>query len=175
MIGHFTQVMAAVSHRLGCGVSVCNQSTLLVCKYSPAGNLPTTDGQAAPFQFGASCGSCESDCQQNLCQTPPVSTCSDRLGTSISRFMVGGRSYTDCQSAIAAYGCDFVKRSKGLCSRSCSECKPATQLGAVFCGVEAAGGAGSGLIPSGLIGADSSSKAATSWSILMLGLFFVVW
>ena len=42
--GHFTQLVWAGSTAVGCGAAVCDmgvmQSLMLVCNYSPAGNVP---------------------------------------------------------------------------------------------------------------------------------------
>ena len=50
--GHFTQLVWAGSTAVGCGAAMCSlgamQSIMLVCNYSPAGNVP--DGYAANVQ-----------------------------------------------------------------------------------------------------------------------------
>ena len=50
--GHFTQLVWAGSTAVGCGAAVCDmgvmQSLMLVCNYSPAGNVP--DEYAANVQ-----------------------------------------------------------------------------------------------------------------------------
>ena len=42
--GHFTQLVWAGTAAVGCGAALCDvgsmQSMLLVCNYSPAGNVP---------------------------------------------------------------------------------------------------------------------------------------
>ena len=38
-IGHFTQVIWKSTTKVGCGLAQCSGNDLLVCQYSPAGNL----------------------------------------------------------------------------------------------------------------------------------------
>lgn len=38
-VGHFTQVVWKGTKQVGCGLTTCGENDLLVCNYSPAGNL----------------------------------------------------------------------------------------------------------------------------------------
>jgi len=67
--GHYTQVVWAKTHKVGCGVTVFQDggffSTLLVCNYGPAGNF-----QGEPiYTQGDTCTACPAgtSCQQGLC------------------------------------------------------------------------------------------------------------
>jgi uncharacterized protein YkwD len=37
--GHFTQIVWLSSKQLGCGMALCRSNPLLVCRYSPPGNV----------------------------------------------------------------------------------------------------------------------------------------
>ncbi|XP_047407371.1 GLIPR1-like protein 1 [Sciurus carolinensis] len=69
--GHYTQVVWAKSHKVGCAVSICpnlgDASTVLfVCNYGPAGNF----ANMAPYTKGAACSMCSEGekCVNKLCR-----------------------------------------------------------------------------------------------------------
>lgn len=74
MCGHYTQMVWADTHRVGCAVHLCNKMegldwekiSFLVCNYYPAGNY---EGER-PYVEGDWCSSCPEKmqkCQNNLC------------------------------------------------------------------------------------------------------------
>ena len=63
MIGHYTQVVWALTNQISCGISICEDTaatsatpwqTLVVCNYNPAGNILTQP----VYQTGAGCSAC---------------------------------------------------------------------------------------------------------------------
>ncbi|XP_018576803.1 serotriflin-like [Anoplophora glabripennis] len=75
IIGHYTQMVWAASHEIGCGISKCYQyvgnSTIgrlfynYVCNYCPAGNHPGKLDH--PYKTGKPCGQCKRYCRNRLC------------------------------------------------------------------------------------------------------------
>ncbi|KAK6186500.1 hypothetical protein SNE40_008529 [Patella caerulea] len=73
--GHYTQVVWADSHELGCGIVWCEtltgadtikQGTVIICNYGPSGNVRHQD----PFKAGVPCSDCPADasyCDDGLC------------------------------------------------------------------------------------------------------------
>ncbi|XP_046352728.2 GLIPR1-like protein 1 [Haliotis rufescens] len=72
--GHYTQVIWASSHKIGCGIKFCSTiegSTItngyvVICNYLPAGNYRGVK----PYKAGASCSQCPADrqtCENKLC------------------------------------------------------------------------------------------------------------
>ncbi|XP_022095539.1 cysteine-rich secretory protein 2-like [Acanthaster planci] len=86
--GHYTQVVWADSHKVGCGVKFCSSignernAWFVVCNYGPAGNF---HGEK-PYQTGAVCSQCGDDtpfCFRGLChrcnpQSNSECTCAKR-------------------------------------------------------------------------------------------------
>lgn len=73
-IGHYTQVVWATTHLVGCGVNHCTNSkgplgrdyTIYVCNYAPGGNYQ--DRMGHPYVAGTSCSMCPNHCSGNrLC------------------------------------------------------------------------------------------------------------
>ncbi|XP_059483035.1 cysteine-rich venom protein pseudechetoxin-like [Neocloeon triangulifer] len=69
-IGHYTQVVWAQSHKVGCGYAQCRDSTgyfhNYVCNYCPAGNVVGKIN--TPYKAGAKCSACPNSCLSNgLC------------------------------------------------------------------------------------------------------------
>uniref|UniRef100_F7A2L3 SCP domain-containing protein n=1 Tax=Ciona intestinalis TaxID=7719 RepID=F7A2L3_CIOIN len=67
LCGHYTQMVWADSHALGCGVANCrNTAQLVICNYGPGGNV----NRARPYQSGSSCSNCPYGtvtCSNRLC------------------------------------------------------------------------------------------------------------
>ncbi|NXJ96802.1 PI16 inhibitor, partial [Corythaixoides concolor] len=73
MCGHYTQVVWATTHRIGCGAKFCEKIDgietegmyLLVCNYYPPGNMKGRK----PYKEGPSCSQCPEDrvCVDSLC------------------------------------------------------------------------------------------------------------
>uniref|UniRef100_A0A3B3V8K6 SCP domain-containing protein n=1 Tax=Poecilia latipinna TaxID=48699 RepID=A0A3B3V8K6_9TELE len=82
MCGHYTQMVWADTHRVGCAFHLCNtmegldleRASFLVCNYFPAGNYE----DQRPYVEGDWCSSCPEnlqECENNLCGRK----CSDRF------------------------------------------------------------------------------------------------
>ncbi|RCN47292.1 SCP-like protein [Ancylostoma caninum] len=66
----FTQMGWAATYMVGCAVRRCNDpvvGTVVVCRYSPRGNIYTQ----YIYNKGSVCGSCSSTCDDGLCPPPP--------------------------------------------------------------------------------------------------------
>ncbi|XP_050670213.1 cysteine-rich venom protein 2-like [Leptidea sinapis] len=64
-VGHYTQMVWATSHKVGCGVAHCAGGPWghfynYVCHYCPAGNINTIIQY--PYKIGKSCEDCEGNC-----------------------------------------------------------------------------------------------------------------
>uniref|UniRef100_A0A8V5GGP1 Uncharacterized protein n=1 Tax=Melopsittacus undulatus TaxID=13146 RepID=A0A8V5GGP1_MELUD len=82
MCGHYTQVVWASTHRIGCGAKFCDKIDgieaegmhLLVCNYYPPGNMKGRK----PYKEGPSCSQCPEGrvCVNSLCESTaaPVTT-----------------------------------------------------------------------------------------------------
>ncbi|NXS69518.1 PI16 inhibitor, partial [Pandion haliaetus] len=76
MCGHYTQVVWASTHQIGCGAKFCEKIEgietedmyLLVCNYFPPGNMKGRK----PYKEGPSCSQCPKDrvCVNSLCDLP---------------------------------------------------------------------------------------------------------
>ncbi|KAK6758467.1 hypothetical protein RB195_015968 [Necator americanus] len=66
----FTQMVWALSYRLGCGVATCATSTFVVCRYGERGNIINQN----VYTTGAPCSNCPSGCTTGgvLCTSPTV-------------------------------------------------------------------------------------------------------
>ncbi|XP_024435460.2 GLIPR1-like protein 1 [Desmodus rotundus] len=68
--GHYTQIVWANSHKVGCAVTVCPklgraETSIFVCDYGPAGNYINT----LPYKRGAPCSLCGGEtCENKLCR-----------------------------------------------------------------------------------------------------------
>jgi uncharacterized protein YkwD len=49
-VGHFTQIVWRGTKQVGCAVATCNGQDLLVCNYSPAGNVTGRYTQNVPVR-----------------------------------------------------------------------------------------------------------------------------
>ncbi|XP_071089290.1 GLIPR1-like protein 1 [Haliotis cracherodii] len=72
--GHYTQVIWASSHKIGCGIKFCStiegtsitNGYVVICNYLPSGNFR----DVKPYKAGASCSQCPADrqtCENKLC------------------------------------------------------------------------------------------------------------
>uniref|UniRef100_A0A672GNJ0 Cysteine-rich venom protein TEL1-like n=1 Tax=Salarias fasciatus TaxID=181472 RepID=A0A672GNJ0_SALFA len=69
VVGHYTQVVWYNSHKVGCAMAYCPNSTykyFYVCQYCPPGNYQL----ARPYTSGSSCGECPNACDNKLCTNP---------------------------------------------------------------------------------------------------------
>ncbi|XP_051166851.1 cysteine-rich venom protein DIS1-like [Leptopilina boulardi] len=68
-VGHYTQMVWASTHQVGCGWTKCNKSVpplgvpyfSYVCNYCPAGNY--ADSLSTPYTAGPSCSDCKHHCR----------------------------------------------------------------------------------------------------------------
>ncbi|VEN59954.1 unnamed protein product [Callosobruchus maculatus] len=77
VIGHYTQMVWASTHEVGCGIAKCNYKPSTnsrfnqrvfynyVCNYCPIGNYPEKLG--LPYKKGKPCSLCKQHCKRNLC------------------------------------------------------------------------------------------------------------
>ncbi|XP_063932035.1 cysteine-rich secretory protein 2-like [Zophobas morio] len=72
VVGHYTQMVWATTHEVGCGLSYCRlqdtEKTFYnyVCNYCPIGNKPGQLGK--PYRRGRPCGMCRKNCHaKRLC------------------------------------------------------------------------------------------------------------
>ncbi|XP_067166534.1 peptidase inhibitor 16 [Apteryx mantelli] len=90
MCGHYTQVVWASTHRIGCGVKFCakidgietEDMYLLVCNYYPPGNMKGRK----PYKEGASCSQCPEGtlCVNSLCEPTVEETTTSSVTTKAS-------------------------------------------------------------------------------------------
>ncbi|XP_006149163.1 serotriflin [Tupaia chinensis] len=69
--GHYTQLVWATSHQLGCALAHCPNKRLkfyYVCQYCPAGNNIKT--RNTPYKKGKPCADCPGHCDNGLCTNP---------------------------------------------------------------------------------------------------------
>ncbi|XP_055382076.1 cysteine-rich secretory protein 2-like [Condylostylus longicornis] len=115
-IGHYTQMVWATSHKVGCGLAKCkngpNGRTFYnyVCNYCPTGNY--LDKFWFPYKIGRPCASCRNHCHKNgklctnSCQTVDLwSNCGELFKTF--------RSWL-CHTATAE-GLDRRKKCAATC------------------------------------------------------------
>ncbi|XP_026325023.1 cysteine-rich venom protein TEL1-like [Hyposmocoma kahamanoa] len=67
-IGHYTQMVWATTHKVGCGMEYCKGGPwedyyLYICHYCPGGNQMVE----FPYKVGPPCADCPSDCNLSLC------------------------------------------------------------------------------------------------------------
>ncbi|XP_078502865.1 cysteine-rich venom protein pseudechetoxin-like [Lissotriton helveticus] len=67
-IAHFTQLVWAKSHEIGCQVVLCNKDFIYSCNFCPGGNDYTMIG--LPYESGKPCGRCPGHCDAGLCTNP---------------------------------------------------------------------------------------------------------
>ncbi|XP_016068137.1 PREDICTED: cysteine-rich secretory protein 3-like [Miniopterus natalensis] len=66
--GHYTQLVWATSHQLGCALAHCPRSIykyFYVCQYCPSGNVLNTI--KTPYKKGKPCEDCPHHCDNGLC------------------------------------------------------------------------------------------------------------
>ncbi|RCN47299.1 SCP-like protein [Ancylostoma caninum] len=63
----FTQMAWAESYKVGCGFNRCSFGTVVICRYSPRGNIY----QQFIYKPGTVCASCSGSCKDALCPAPP--------------------------------------------------------------------------------------------------------
>ncbi|XP_013871839.1 cysteine-rich venom protein [Austrofundulus limnaeus] len=98
-IGHYTQVVWNSSYRVGCGLTLCPNSTYFYgCHYFRAGNFR----RWPPYKVGNPCASCPNNCVDKLC-TNPCPYINDVI---------------NCPALINEFGCNSSLVS-GWCPASC--------------------------------------------------------
>ncbi|XP_076109171.1 peptidase inhibitor 16-like [Mytilus galloprovincialis] len=80
-VGHYTQLVWAKTSLLGCGIRKCNKvigtvmsnAYLVVCNYSPAGNIMKNKILNKPYTKGKPCSKCPGYCTlESLCRKIPT-------------------------------------------------------------------------------------------------------
>ncbi|XP_040283159.1 serotriflin-like [Bufo bufo] len=69
-VGHYTQMMWATSHAIGCAIVECPNSVnrfVYCCHNCPAGNKGS---KKHPWKEGKPCADCPNSCENNLCTNP---------------------------------------------------------------------------------------------------------
>ncbi|XP_014315098.1 cysteine-rich secretory protein 3-like [Myotis lucifugus] len=101
--GHYTQLVWATSHQLGCALAHCPHSNLqyyYVCHYCPAGNHYNTI--RTPYKRGRPCQDCPNHCDNGLCTNSCMKA--DKI--------------TNCDYLVRKVGCnDKITRAK--CQATC--------------------------------------------------------
>ncbi|KAL0849252.1 hypothetical protein ABMA28_013584 [Loxostege sticticalis] len=107
-VGHYTQMVWATSHKVGCGIAHCaggpwGQFYNYVCHYCPAGNFdPYTE---YPYKVGKPCQDCPHNCvADNLC----TNSCFHK------------DQFSNCDEIIGVSGRNAIC-SQGICNATC-EC-----------------------------------------------------
>ncbi|XP_078502864.1 cysteine-rich venom protein-like [Lissotriton helveticus] len=67
-IAHYTQLVWALSHEVGCQMALCNKDFIYSCHFCPAGNEYTRMG--LPYESGTPCARCPTNCDAGLCTNP---------------------------------------------------------------------------------------------------------
>ncbi|KAI8427933.1 hypothetical protein MSG28_002265 [Choristoneura fumiferana] len=72
-VGHYTQMVWATGHKVGCGVARClggpwGQFYNYVCHYCPGGNINNIIQY--PYKVGSPCADCPNNCVSGLCNNP---------------------------------------------------------------------------------------------------------
>ncbi|XP_047414307.1 cysteine-rich secretory protein 2-like [Sciurus carolinensis] len=101
--GHYTQLVWATSHQLGCALAHCPHKHLsyyYVCHYCPEGNDVRT--KKTPYKVGKPCADCPDHCDDGLCTNPCIYV--DKI--------------SNCAEIVKDYGCDknFIKEK---CRATC--------------------------------------------------------
>uniref|UniRef100_A0A8C8ZQF2 ShKT domain-containing protein n=1 Tax=Prolemur simus TaxID=1328070 RepID=A0A8C8ZQF2_PROSS len=102
-IDHYTQLVWATSHQLGCALGHCPHKTLqyfYVCQYCPGGNNVRT--KKTPYKIGKPCGECPAHCENGLC-------------TNSCMYV---NKYRNCAELVKQVGCD-AKITKESCRATC--------------------------------------------------------
>mmetsp|Transcript_15999 Transcript_15999/g.37725 ORF Transcript_15999/g.37725 Transcript_15999/m.37725 type:complete len:402 (+) Transcript_15999:56-1261(+) len=142
MIGHYTQVVAAKSSKVGCGVTNCQSGLIgnkggvyLVCKYQEPGNTGGDGGLQAPYAIGATCSACPTTCQDHLCTCPDsMLSCVDWVGPGAT-----ANGYSSCTDLLdpnqGGFSCSFLREQRPhWCPLTCGDCQEPAGLGASQCG-----------------------------------------
>ncbi|XP_045765148.1 serotriflin-like [Maniola jurtina] len=105
-VGHYTQMVWATSHRVGCGVAHCDggpwrQFYNFICHYCPGGNIA---GKIEfPYKVGEPCGDCPNNCVN------------------------GGLCTNSCPVVDLYSNCDYLAKIPGYCSKG--TCKASCECG----------------------------------------------
>ncbi|XP_073937790.1 cysteine-rich venom protein-like [Castor canadensis] len=100
---HYTQLVWATSHQLGCALAHCPHQKLpyyYVCQYCPAGNNVRT--WKTPYRKGKPCGDCPGHCDNRLCTNPCMYE----------------DKYTNCADLVKFHGCN-LKLTRENCQATC--------------------------------------------------------
>ncbi|CAH0557855.1 unnamed protein product [Brassicogethes aeneus] len=117
LVGHYTQMVWAATHEVGCGVTKCNHFGNFtgkvyynyVCNYCPIGNRPKRVGK--PYRRGKPCNSCKKHCHHGkLCKN--VCAYADQWANcrQLYKYSPGWLCYTD-----TAEGRDRARNCSAAC------------------------------------------------------------
>ncbi|XP_036270288.1 serotriflin-like isoform X1 [Pipistrellus kuhlii] len=103
--GHYTQLVWATSHQVGCALAHCPHSSsnlqyFYVCHYWPAGNVFNTI--RTPYKRGRPCGDCPHHCDNGLCTNSCMKV--DKI--------------SNCDYMVRKVGCD-AQDMKEKCQATC--------------------------------------------------------
>ncbi|KAM5282554.1 serotriflin-like [Hipposideros larvatus] len=101
-IGHYTQLVWATSHQVGCALAQCPHSVYkyyYVCQYCPSGNVNT---MKTPYKPGKPCEDCPHNCDNGLCTN--ICMHADKI--------------SNCEDLVKQQGCDGTI-TKGSCEATC--------------------------------------------------------
>ncbi|KAM6181767.1 cysteine-rich venom protein-like [Erethizon dorsatum] len=100
---HYTQLVWATSHQLGCALAHCPHKKykyFYVCQYCPEGNYMNTIN--TPYQLGRPCGDCPGHCDNGLCTNPCMHV----------------DNFSNCATLVKHHGCG-IKITKENCKATC--------------------------------------------------------
>jgi len=111
--GHYTQVVWAETGSVGCAAHLCPRGTIVVCNYSPHGNMVG----ARPYKKGPACSKCSNGagwCMNELCNTD-CSSVSDSCWCAAICYNCAKLDFETCR-------CNCTKGWRGPdCSQRCKD------------------------------------------------------
>ncbi|KAI8427937.1 hypothetical protein MSG28_002265 [Choristoneura fumiferana] len=110
-VGHYTQMVWATGHKVGCGVARClggpwGQFYNYVCHYCPGGNINNIIQY--PYKVGSPCADCPNNCVSGLCNNPcyakdHYSNCGELKAMNIPNLCQEGVCNATCSCGTKIY------------------------------------------------------------------------